>query len=282
LCTLSEADSTTSTANCFLPAISTQYSVNAFNITTPGDITELGTTFSSNNLYTYALFDGSNMNGWPSTTGNCYVGVAYPLNYVGFLSQVKFYMNAFTPSTFIGQLSFQGSNDGTSYTTIFTVGSEIHTGWNYYNYAEDGTEPIYRYYRLAGAGAGSCVVGELVLTGQVAIKDTNANYACTPSLSLNGTTSVVPVIASYQATLTPLLTSLQPRFGTVKGGTSITFTGTSFVSDITKYTILIDGISCTPTAATTTSVTCTSGKRPGLIPVATLSISISGLGQVAT
>jgi hypothetical protein len=35
-------------------------------------------------------------------------------------------------------------------------------------------------------------------------------------------------------------------------------------------------------AATATSVTCTSGKKPGLIPVATLSISISGQGQVAT
>ena len=51
-------------------------------------------------------------------------------------------------------------------------------------------------------------------------------------------------------------------------------------SDPTKYTIIIDGIVCDATAATSTSVTCTTGKRPGLIPTS-LYIYIDGQGLVS-
>lgn len=73
---------------------------------------------------------------------------------------------------------------------------------------------------------------------------------------------------------------MNPRFGTVTGGTSVTFTGTTFVSDITKYTIKIDGRTCSVTTATTTSVTCTTDHRPGLISPS-LEIYIDGYGLVA-
>lgn len=80
--------------------------------------------------------------------------------------------------------------------------------------------------------------------------------------------------------LTPSLTSVSPRYGTVVGGDSVTFAGSQMSSDTSKYTILIDGIVCDPTAATTTSVTCTTGSRPGLIPTS-LYIYIEGQGQVS-
>lgn len=77
------------------------------------------------------------------------------------------------------------------------------------------------------------------------------------------------------------MTTISPRFGQVEGGDSVTFTGTNFVANPANYTITLDGVNCPVTAATTTSVTCTTGKRPGLIPTSTV-ITISGKGNVAT
>jgi hypothetical protein len=51
----------------------------------------------------------------------------------------------------------------------------------------------------------------------------------------------------FDGALTPLLTSIEPRFGSILGGELVKFTGTNFDSDHTKYTILIDGVECNPT-----------------------------------
>jgi hypothetical protein len=69
----------------------------------------------------------------------------------------------------------------------------------------------------------------------------------------------------YLGLLTPSLDEISPRFGTVVGGTEVTFSGTSFSTDTAAYTIIIDGITCPVSAATETSVTCTTGSRPGLV-----------------
>jgi len=86
---------------------------------------------------------------------------------------------------------------------------------------------------------------------------------------------------TYQGDLTPLLESIEPRYGPVTGGTDVTFTGTGFVTDTSLYTIIIDGIHCPVNDATETSVTCTTGKRPGLV-LSSLEIFIDGKGDVAT
>jgi hypothetical protein len=79
----------------------------------------------------------------------------------------------------------------------------------------------------------------------------------------------------YQGALTANLEAISPRFGTVVGGDEVTFTGINFSSDTADYTITIDGIDCPVSAATTTSVTCTTGKRPGLVE-SSLEIFIAG------
>jgi hypothetical protein len=61
----------------------------------------------------------------------------------------------------------------------------------------------------------------------------------------------------------------------------VTFTGTDFSATTADYTVLIDNVACAVTAATTTSVTCTTGDRPGLHN-STLEISIAGRGFVST
>ena len=80
--------------------------------------------------------------------------------------------------------------------------------------------------------------------------------------------------------MTPLLTAVEPRYGPVTGGTSVTFTGTNFVDDTTKYSIVIDGRNCTVTGASRGSVTCTTDHRPGLISPS-LTIHIDRMGLVS-
>ena len=61
----------------------------------------------------------------------------------------------------------------------------------------------------------------------------------------------------------------------------MTFTGSNFPTDTTKYTITIDGIICPVDSANSTSVSCTTGSRPGLIE-SSLEIFIEGRGLVST
>lgn len=116
-------------------------------------------------------------------------------------------MNRFSIENFAGKLIFQGSQDGLSYTNIYTVGYEIHEGWNYYTF-DAGKEPSYRYYRFYGSAAGSCLVGEIALRG-VEVIDNNSNTysSCPIELTLNSDAPIVlsKSAVSYQALKTPLL-----------------------------------------------------------------------------
>ena len=98
---------------------------------------------------------------------------------------------------------------------------------------------------------------------------------------MKGETVITLDNIGYQGSITPALTKISPRWGTVVGGTAITFTGTNFSTTTSKYNIVIDGIVCPVSAATSTSITCTTGSRPGLIPTS-LVMTITGVGSIST
>lgn len=85
---------------------------------------------------------------------------------------------------------------------------------------------------------------------------------------------------TYQGVSTPLLQNIEPRFGKVLGGTSVTFTGSKFSPIKSENSVVIDGIPCDVTASTTTSITCTTGKRPGLVKTS-LEIKVKNYGRVS-
>ena len=115
------------------------------------------------------------------------------------------------------------------------------------------------------------------------INNNDPTYSCNPKVTIDGlSTTVNSLTVSYDSSMTTALNSISPRFGNVKGGNTITFTGTNFDADHTKYTILIDNVACVPTSASTTFVKCTAGKRPGIYEKPTLSLSISDKGMIAT
>jgi len=119
-------------------------------------------------------------------------------------------------------------------------------------------------------------VGEVSLRGYEVIDSTATSHTCTAQLMLN---SVLPPIELtgdiiYQAAKTPLLKSITPRFGTVVGGETVTFSGENFSSLAGDYSVLIDGRVCTVTSASATQFQCTTSSRPGLYPKPSLEIKI--------
>lgn len=132
------------------------------------------------------VWDDSYQNGWTSGNYPCYFGTAFRSGYVGVINEVKYFMNRFTKSNYVGKLKFQGSNNGTIWDDLIVIGKEIHEGWNYYNQPE-GQEFKYRYYRFYGSGSGSCMVGEISLRGYEVIDNTDPTYTCSASVYLQGT-----------------------------------------------------------------------------------------------
>lgn len=68
--------------------------------------------------------------------------------FVGIISQVKFFMDVQFTSHWSGITHFQGSNDGTTYETLFTMDDNVHSGWNYYTWDEPANYPKFRFYRF--------------------------------------------------------------------------------------------------------------------------------------
>ena len=190
-------------------------------------------------------------------------------------------MPIFTRANFVGNLKFQGSSDGTTYTDIFTVQQEIHEGWNYYDFRDDPLN--YRYYRFYGAVKGACKVGEFSLRGVEVIASTASTYSCPVTLNLaNQAALTLTGSVVYDGAVTPNLTSISPRFGKVQGGDTITLTGTGFSSTASDITVTFDGRNCAVQSASATQITCITSNRPGLYPTPTTVISIAGKGNVAT
>lgn len=99
----------------------------------------MGTGFSSstNAVQTARAFDRKTQFGFTDTSvAPCFIGSTFSPGYIGYVTEVKFFMLRFNPDNFADLLVFQGSNDGTSYTDIFTVSNEIHEGWNYYSFRD--------------------------------------------------------------------------------------------------------------------------------------------------
>lgn len=155
----------------------------------------------------------------------------------------------------------------TAITDIFTVGSEIHEGWNYYKLNEhmsaSAYPPKYRYYRLFNAENNGCdYIGEINFIGQKVINEDTQTTQCDVVVSGDDIESIiVPDKVEYSVPATPFVESISPRWGSGKGNTEVTFTGQNFNPEAALYTIIIDEAECTVTAATTTSVTCITGPK---------------------
>jgi len=87
-------------------------------------------------------------------------------------------------------------------------------------------------------------------------------------------------VVTYDGAKTAFLESISPRFGSRLGGETVTFRGTGFSTSSASYTIMIDGVSCVASFASSTTVQCVLGRRDELVP-SSLSIYIEGKGFMA-
>lgn len=132
-----------------------------------------------------------------------------------------------------------------------------------------------------GADWGSCGQSEIKFAGVETVYDSSTTYKCPVKVIVGSTNITLNDQVKFDGSITPLLTAVNPRYGTVTGGDLVTFSGVGFSTNTADYTITLDGINCPVTAASSTSVTCTTGKRPGLVPTSTV-IFIAGNGLVST
>lgn len=118
------------------------------------------------------------------------------------------------------------------------------------------------------------------LVGTVVVNDANSQYQCTPQIFIDGqSTDLNPV--TFDEALTPVLSGMDKRFGSVLGGDTVTFTGSNF-SAVGNASVLIDNRECVIDSQTSTSVTCTTSDKPFVPGNPTLEITFSDKGSVAT
>jgi len=265
--------------------MSTVYSNNNFKIEIESEDLKPRTFFGNVEDVTMAFDDILSIQP-EQTAQTCEIGAGFKADHVGMLSQMKYFMGDITDITlYKDKLKFQGSNDnstGTTWTDLHIADDNIHEGWNYVDFNETGTLPKYRFYRMYSSTSNGCLVNEIKFTGVETVDNSDSAYSCNVQVSLGNGTSITNLAhnVTYSNTLTSRLDSISPRYGSVTGGTVVTFTGVNFNTDTSVYNITIDGVNCPVSAATTTSVTCTTGSRPGLI-TSSLDITING-NSVAT
>ena len=269
-----------STANSLVvkaPAHITSHSLSTYNLIAASSIKG---TNSSNPPSTLA-FDGIPSTQFKSTnTTGCYLQVDFG-TYIGKLDKVKYFMNRMTDkqTNFVGNIVFQYlDSSNASYVDSFTVDGFLREGWNEHTFS---TPLESTSYRFSFATAESCQMGEVELWGYVLDASTATSKTC--EISLNGVESSSSVISgatvTYTDAATTTVTDISPKYGTYKGGETITITGTSFSTVTSEISVLIDGVACAVSTASTTSITCVTGERTVIPSKHSTIVSFTGATQ---
>lgn len=114
--------------------------------------------------------------------------------------------------------------NGVTYTDIFTIENTMHEGWNYVKWEGDD-KPRFRFYKFQGNINRGCQINEITFTGVETVDSTSSSHTC-PANLVTGSTETSLEDVEYVGSLTPAISAIEPRHGTVVGGDSVTFTGT--------------------------------------------------------
>jgi hypothetical protein len=269
--------------------VSTSYSVSEFKVIAAGVLDGKWTGSASASELAKA-HDGINVKDIQGfAAGECDIQLAFRAGYVGVLEGAQFFINNLvdkSPYT-DGNLVLEGSDDGSTWTALWTVDATIHEGWNSYDFSESDPQPSYNMYRLHGSMTGSCRVGEVQLTGVETIDDDASTHTCTPKIVLAGEeqiTSLNPV--TYAGASTPVLKEMSTRFASVLGGEEVTFSldpasGSGGIAGGEAATVRIDNRDCAVSNTAPTAVTCTTDHKPYVADTPVTEINIAGYGNVA-
>jgi len=262
----------------WVPHYSTTHSLDTYKVEEAQIIS--GTVTSLPEYEGQRAFDGiTNTRFYSIFNNNCYVQVMFDSSKVGRLTKVRYFMNRMTDkqTNFVDKLKFQSSSDGSTWTDVFTADAYLREGWN--NYEPDSAIKA-QYFRFFSATKEACQIGEIELWGNVVEDISEATKTCDVIVTAaGGETQTFENQVTYSNSASSVVTSISPRYGTYKGGETVTFTGTGFSSAQSETTVTIDGVDCSVTQATSTQVQCTTGARPTINSNPSTVLSFSGSAQ---
>lgn len=221
-----------------------------------------GTLISDNPSKAPNVVDGKPSTFYTSPNLTCYIGFNFGSSAYADIEYIKYMPNPSwaIASAMLEGAKFEGSNDSTTWTTLFTIDTkQVHSGWNYWAKAA-GSIVQYQYIRFSHTNVSSCQLADIQLYGII--------YSTLPVVAgtdkqcdivIKGATDVVLANAvTYSHSTTSTVSGVSPTFGSSIGGTALTITGTNFGSVLS---VTIDGIDCPITAFTSTTISCTTGRR---------------------
>lgn len=279
-CLIDTTKSAESVLYCTLPELHTTYSVSTYSL--GEEVTLTGTLLATNSADQDKLIDGKNIIFYTDDTETgCYVGIQLKENHVGVLTEAKYYIGSVgTYAPYVDSLILQGSQDGVTYTDIYTVGAEVHEGWNVYS-EFDESSTYYRYYRYYGTQSGSCAVTEIKFLGNEVVEDSNETKVCTAGVMIDSTLVEEVTQVTYSNDNTYLLESITPRYGSVVGGQEIVFASSDILGTET-VSIWLEDIECASVTVQVGSFTCTSSPRIGSgAAIPTFKVYINDKGEMA-
>jgi hypothetical protein len=110
---------------------------------------------------------------------------------------------------------------------LWEIDSGIHKGWNSKDLTDENV--FVKTFRFVGSKNGACRIGEVEVRGVEMYDSSDNDLRCTPKLTIGGISKVLSDSqVTYDESITPYLTNMDKRYGTVTGGTEITFTGVGF------------------------------------------------------
>ena len=138
-----------------MPALVSALSRVEFNITQEAVLK--GTPISDTVALKEAAFDSLISTKYSSAAATCYIGLDFGASQQAHVTKIRYFPNpAWKSATeFISGATIKGSTDGTTYTTLTTLDSSAHSGWNIWKPATALTI-YYRYVRFAHTSTSKC------------------------------------------------------------------------------------------------------------------------------
>ena len=259
LCPFLTSDSTS--VSCTIPQILTSTVLSTYNLYNSANVQQTNYAVYSDNSSQQVYINDNKLNKfYDSGNPTCYVTFDFGSNFQLNITQIQYYPAVTKALVYYFGLKFQASNDNITYLDLFSMDPNMKTGWNTWN--ANISVPTYRYIRLAPNATQNisrCNIAEVKFYGQLLY---TGAPSCNPVVQLNGNTfNLASTTVTYAAANTPKVTTISPLLGPTSGGTAVTITGTGFGTVTNNVAVVMDGIVCSVTFVTDTSISCTTQAR---------------------
>ena len=198
---------------------------------------------------------------YESKNSFCNIVFDFRQDYLFQAQEIHYYPStALEIATYYG-LVFQGSFDGNSWDTLFTLDRNIKTGWNIW----EGNSPSYRFFKIKSPidkHASQCRISEIKFFGiKYYGKANTMDISCDATIKMNGYQLVLPSVVQYNQENTPKIIDVTPNTGPTSGGTTISIFGKAFGYSLQGVSVIVDGVICVVRIVTNEKIVCVTGAK---------------------